>query len=80
MPKHESAGQELAKGAEQLALHVAALVAGLVLMVAGVAMGVSVVLLPVGIAVGLAGTLAFMWGLFGRSRGKEAPGRPPGSP
>jgi hypothetical protein len=80
MAEYESAGRELAKGAGRLAVHVAAIVAGLILMVVGLAMGVSVVLLPFGIPLGLAGLLAFLWGLAGRSQEKGAAPPPPGPP
>jgi hypothetical protein len=76
MAEYESAGGELAKGAGRLAVHAAAVVAGLLLMIVGLAMGVSIVLLPFGIPVGLAGLLAFLWGLFGRTEGKEVPAPP----
>jgi hypothetical protein len=80
MSEQESAGRELARGAGRLAVHVAAIVAGLVLMIVGLGMGVSLVLLPFGIPVGLAGLFVFLWGLFGRSEAKDVPDRPPGSP
>jgi hypothetical protein len=41
-----------------------AVVLGVILMFAGLAMGVTMVLLPIGIPVGLAGVLLFLWGLF----------------
>jgi cbb3-type cytochrome oxidase maturation protein len=69
----------LAKGAGRLAVHVVALVVGLILMAVGLAMGVSIVLLPIGIPVGLAGLLAFLWGIYGRSGDKDVPTQPPGS-
>jgi hypothetical protein len=79
MTEHEPVGRELAKGAGRLAVHVVALVVGLFLMVVGVAMGVSVVLLPLGIPLGLAGLLAFLWGICGDSGDKAPPTQPPGS-
>ncbi len=48
-----------------LAGHIAAMVIGVVLMIAGLALGVTMVLLPVGFGVGIAGLLVFVWGLFG---------------
>jgi hypothetical protein len=42
--------------------HVAAIVLGLVLMFAGLAMGVTMVMLPVGLPIGLAGLLLLIWG------------------
>lgn len=79
MAEHESPGRELSNWAKQLALDVAAVVVGLILMVIGLGMGVTVVLLPVGIAVGFAGIFAVLWGLFGRSAAKAGPAQPPGS-
>ena len=73
MTEHESAGRELAKGAGLFLGHILAIVAGLVLMVAGLAMGVSLVLLPIGIPVGLVGLGVFLWGLFGRTEEKGGP-------
>jgi hypothetical protein len=80
MTKYEPAGRELVKGAGRITVHVVALVVGLILMVVGLAMGVSVVLLPIGVPVGLAGLLAFLWGIYGGGGDKEAPNQPPGSP
>jgi hypothetical protein len=75
MPDRKTAAQDLAKGAGLFAVHVTAVVVGLVLMLAGLAMGVSLVLLPVGLPVGLVGVLVLGWGLFGRREqaGKPAP-------
>lgn len=64
MTEQETAVREVAKGAGRLAVHLFALVAGLLLMFLGVAMGVSVVLLPVGVPVGLVGLFVFMWGFW----------------
>jgi hypothetical protein len=77
MTEHESVGAELANGAKVLAIHLLAIAAGLVLMIAGLGMGVSVVLLPIGVPVGLFGLLAFIWGLFGWAEGKKASTQPP---
>jgi hypothetical protein len=77
MTGYASAGQELAKGAGRLAVHVVALVVGLVLMIAGVAMGVTIVLLPFGVPVGFFGLLLFLWGFFGRAPEEKAPAPPP---
>jgi len=78
MAGQETAGREVAKEAGLLAVHLVAVVAGLVFMVAGIAMGVTIVMLPVGVPVGLFGLFAFLWGLFGRSEEKQAaiPPRP----
>jgi hypothetical protein len=82
MIAHESAGQELAKGAGRLVGHLAAIVGGFILMIVGLAMGVTIVLLPFGIPIGLVGLGVFGWGLFGwglssRSQKKEVPAPPP---
>jgi len=45
--------------------HVAAVVIGFVLMVAGLGLGVTMVMLPVGLVVGLLGVGVFVWGLLG---------------
>jgi hypothetical protein len=65
MSQGTSTAKELAKGTELVIGHVLGVIAGLVLMLAGAAMGVSLVLLPVGIPVGLVGLGLFLWGLFG---------------
>ena len=77
MTERESVGKELVKGAGSLLAHTTALAVGFALMIAGVALGVTIVALPVGLAVGFAGLLLFLWGLFGRSQGKPTPPQPP---
>jgi hypothetical protein len=77
MAEQESAGRELAKGAGSLAVHVIAIVVGLILMVVGLAMGVTIVMLPFGVPIGLAGLFAFIWGIYRGSAGNQAPGQPP---
>ena len=77
MTERESVGKELVKGAGSLLAHTIALAVGFALMIAGVALGVTIVALPVGLAVGFAGLLLFLWGLFGRSQGKPTPPQPP---
>jgi hypothetical protein len=67
MVEQEKAGKELAKGAGRMAIHVFAIIAGLVLMFVGVAMGVTVVMLPAGVPVGFFGLFVFLWGLFGKA-------------
>ena len=68
MVGHESAGHDVAHAAGAFFGRVSAIVVGIILMVAGIAMGVSLVLLPVGIPLGFAGLLAFLWGVFPRPR------------
>jgi len=79
MTENESPGQGLVNGAKRFFGHFFAIVAGLVLMVAGIAMGVTMVLLPVGIPLGFVGLFLLIWGLFGWSREKDAD-RPSGRP
>jgi len=78
MNENEKVAQELAKGAGLLFVHGIAIVAGLILMIAGLGMGVSIVLLPIGIPVGLFGLFVFLWGLFGwqTEGGSISPPRP----
>jgi membrane-bound ClpP family serine protease len=46
--------------------HAAAIVAGLVLMVVGLALGVTMIMLPVGMVIGLIGVALVIGGLFAR--------------
>ena len=48
---------------EGIAFHLAAIIAGLVMMVLGVGLSVTMVLLPIGIPLGLAGLGLCIWGL-----------------
>ena len=80
MAAQESTGKELVRGAGFLVSHLVALCVGVVLMIAGVAMGVSLVLLPIGIPVGLAGLFVFLWGLFGRSSETDLSAQRPTAP
>lgn len=70
-------GRDLAKGAGRLAAHALAIVLGLILSVAGLAMGVSIALLPIGIPVGLVGLALLLWGLFGGGEEMKVPPYPP---
>jgi hypothetical protein len=76
MIEHETAGKELTKGAGRLLEHVGAIALGLILMIAGLAMGVTVVALPVGVPLGLVGLGVFLWGLFGWSLANKGPSQP----
>ena len=69
--------RELAKGAGRFAVHALAIVLGLILSVAGLAMGVSIALLPIGIPTGLAGLGLLLWGLFGGGEEMKVPPYPP---
>ena len=51
MSEHTSVGKELAKEGGRLISHVLALALGVILMIAGTAMGVSLVLLPIVLAI-----------------------------
>jgi hypothetical protein len=62
----------LAEDASFFAGHIFAIVAGLVLMIVGLALGVTMVLLPVGLVVGLCGVGVLVWGLFGRTDNDHA--------
>ena len=56
---------------ERILGHVAAVVVGFVLMVIGLGLGVTMIMLPVGLVIGLAGLLAFVWGLVGHLESDE---------
>jgi hypothetical protein len=59
-----SSHRSLLRASERFFGHVAAIVAGFVLMIVGISLGVTIVLLPAGIPVGLAGLFLFLWGLM----------------
>jgi len=80
MSVHESTGKAIVKGAGLFAVHLGAVVVGIILMVMGIALGVGLVTLPAAIPVGFAGLFVFLWGLFGRSQVDEAPAGPPAQP
>jgi hypothetical protein len=48
---------------ESIALHLGAIIAGLLMMFLGVGLSVTMVLLPIGIPLGLVGLGVFIWGL-----------------
>lgn len=54
---------------DRVTFHLAAVIAGLVMMVLGVGLSVTMVLLPIGIPLGLAGLGVFVWGLTPGWRG-----------
>jgi hypothetical protein len=67
MQGHSSVGRHLVEASERVIEHIAAIVVGFVLMIAGVAMGVTIVMLPLGLPIGLTGLFLFMWGLYHRA-------------
>jgi hypothetical protein len=75
MSEQESRARGFAREVGNFFGHVAAIIVGLIVMVAGLAMGVSIVMLPIGLAIGFAGLLLFGWGLLGytRSKGTRTP-------
>jgi hypothetical protein len=74
MTKQKSATVNAARGAGRTLVHVGAVIAGLIFMIVGLAMGVTLVMLPVGIAAGFVGMFLFLWGIFGRAEGAPEPG------
>jgi hypothetical protein len=52
------------KATEHFVGHVAAIVIGFLMMIAGLGLGVTMIMLPVGVVVGLAGAAVFVAGLF----------------
>jgi hypothetical protein len=73
MTKQKLATLDAARGAGRTLVHVVAVIAGLIFMIVGLAMGVTLVMLPVGIAVGFVGMFLFLWGIFGRAEGVAEP-------
>jgi hypothetical protein len=55
--------EQQSNGPEGIAIHLAAIIAGVVMMVLGVGLSVTMVLLPIGMPLGLAGLGVFNWGL-----------------
>jgi hypothetical protein len=67
---HDS-GRHLLRTGERFLGHTIAIVVGMVLVIAGLAMGVTMVLLPIGIPVGLGGLLLCIWGFFSAAPRRE---------
>jgi hypothetical protein len=65
--------RETLKVGENLAAHLIAVIAGAVMMLAGLGMGITVMLLPVGVPLGLVGLGAFLWGVWGFAEARRAP-------
>jgi hypothetical protein len=74
------ATKELVKGVGSFFGHVAAIIAGLVLSVVGLAMGVTIVMLPVGIPLCVLGLALVVWGVIGYAKEPKAPVKFPGQP
>jgi hypothetical protein len=53
------------RATEHFVGHVAAIVVGFAMMVAGLGLGVTMIMLPVGVVIGLTGAAIFVGGLFG---------------
>jgi len=75
----EMSAREALRVGESLAAHIAAIVIGGAMMVAGLGMGVTMILLLVGVPLGLVGLGIFCWGIwgFGEARRRKASGHPP---
>ena len=72
MRDYHVSGRQMVDAGGRFLGHSIAVVAGLVLMIVGVAMGVTMVLLPLGIPVGLVGLLIFVWGLTAGTLRRQA--------
>lgn len=68
--------RHLAQAGESMAVHAAAIVGGLVLMVGGIGMGVTIMLIPIAIPLGIVGFGLFLWGVAGWQRSRRAKQRP----
>ncbi len=66
-----SARQAAAMGGRILG-HGAAIVLGIILMIAGLALSIPMVWLPIGLPLGLVGLLLVLWGTSASIRGKRA--------
>jgi hypothetical protein len=55
--------QDTVRAGENVLVHIAAIVVGLVMMVVGLGMGVTIMLLPVALPLGLIGLGIFIWGV-----------------
>ncbi len=77
MNVQHSVGHDLMVVTGRFLAHAVALVVGMILMVAGIAMGVTIAMLPIGIPVGFVGLACFMWGLFGGGEVQYPHAQPP---
>ena len=55
--------QDTVRAGENVLVHIAAIVVGLVMMIVGLGMGVTIMLLPVALPLGLIGLGIFIWGV-----------------
>jgi hypothetical protein len=62
MDTHHTTPHHLAASGGRMLGHIVAIVLGLILAFAGIALGVTLVLLPVGIPLGLLGLMLILWG------------------
>lgn len=65
--------KEVLKAGRSAAVHVLAMVVGLVMMLVGVGMGVAVIPLPIGVPLGLVGLGVFLWGIWGFGEARRRP-------
>jgi hypothetical protein len=61
---------QLAETGGNIAAHLLAVIAGVILVLVGLLLSVPMVGLPLGIPIGLAGVLICLWGLFGTTTQK----------
>ncbi len=67
------------RATENVVGHIAAIVVGFVMMVAGLGLGVTMIMLPVGLVIGLAGVALVVTGFFADIDAKElTPAAAPG--
>lgn len=73
MDTHTTSTRHLAAAGGRMLGHVAAIVLGLVLIFAGIALGVTIVMLPLGIPLGLLGLMLLLWGALAAPAPTEPP-------
>lgn len=66
-----TAGGHFAEKSERFIGHIIAMVLGFVMMVVGLSLGVTIVALPIGLAIGIAGLLLLLWGVYFGGSGKK---------
>jgi hypothetical protein len=60
------ANHRLAETGGKLAIHMLAVITGVILILIGLFLSIPMMGLPLGIPIGLAGVVVFLWGLFGK--------------